>query len=793
MVCLVIAAALVVNGGTAASVEAAVRAKAEGRDVILRAPRTYLGEDVAGTLACLADGETPLAAKRRLERRLVDAGVDYETGVAEAGRNPPPFRRAARIVVAGSRPAGAGLAVEELPGDWTCVVTNRLAENGDGRVRTVFGRAYRCTFDLPFAVTDAVSRTEAEMVGRDLTWVPDLLDGADELIPLGVTSDRSGCPSGVLPQPDLTADVVVAGGGCAGSAAAIAAAREGRRVILCEFLHHLGGMGTSGGIGQYWQGRVCGFTAECDGRVRALGAVVQAVGKREAWRRMCRESGVVVLFGAKVTDAARVGGRIVSVGVMTDYGRLVLRARAFVDATGNADLVAAAGGETAFLDDGPLCVQGAGLAPRPLGVGFVNSDFDYVDTTEPSDVSRFLARGRLGAPDVWDVAQLVGARDRRRIVGDVTVTGEDIVRGRRFADVVCRTRSNFDSHGPVFGDLSLLSGGAKRRFYDGAIPYRALLPRGLANVIAPGLGMSANREAMPILRMQPDVQNAGYAAGLAAAFSLGTASGSFRDVDVAALQRRLVEKGVLSPDVLSWRDAPIRDEEVSAAVATLGDGYRGIAVVLSARDRALPLLRAAYAAQAAVGSDRALVYAHVLGVLGCSDGAPTLVRALDSDQGHPTIDGLWREGLHAYARRFEYRDSLVIALGRTRSARAEPVLRREAAGLDGASDYLHFRAVVNALENLGMSGELRAVARKPGVLGHVESGAAARRPLSGYSPKRHGVTDAEAGAMRELDVAAAIFRTTGDAELLRPWTDDGRGVFARYARNVISGQHEKRR
>ena len=46
---------------------------------------------------------------------------------------------------------------------------------------------------------------------------------------------------------------------------------------------------------------------------------------------------------------------------------------------------------------------------------------------------------------------------------------------------------------------------------DVSVPYRALLPAGLDGILVTGLGASAHRDAMPVIRMQPDIQNGGYA------------------------------------------------------------------------------------------------------------------------------------------------------------------------------------------------------------------------------------------------------------------------------------------
>ena len=791
---------VVIAGGTHRAVAAAEQCRREGRTVCVVAPRNYLGEDAAGTFACVANGLTPLQAKRRLDRRLLACGADFLTGTYVLGadsnevrcasscgafaltcgsfldcRAPAPragFSRAARIVVAGTAPSAPGMVVRLLPGDYTTVVTNRVKEDGDGRVHTVCGRAWLCEFNLPRPVMDAFGRTEAELLARERTWVPDLLDGADELIPLDAAAVT---PAGEAPV--RTADVVVVGGGVAGVPAAIAAARAGARTILVEALRQLGGTGTAGGIGQYWQGRRDGITAEYDRRIRELKPAVHGVGKREAWRRLAQEAGVTVLWGCAAYGVEMDGARIAAVDVATDYGPVRIAARTVVDATGNANVAAFAGAPTVFVEEGPLSVQGSGVAGRPLGVGYMNTDWGYVDETSARDRSRFLACGRLGAPEIWDVSQLVGSRERRRIVADVVLTDTDMATGRKFPDVVVRTRSNFDSHGPTVDDLGLIPEPGPW-LVEGVVPYRALLPRGVDNLLVAGLGLGATRDALPIVRMQPDVQNTGYAAGMAAALA-AQVGGDCRKVDVKGLQRRLVREGRLAEEALGWTDRAVSDAELARAVDTIADDYRGAARALAERTRAIPLLKAALAS--AEGTAAKFRYAHVLGVLGEADGADLLADWAEGRIAVPQPDLSKRP---AYARRFDYRSSILIALGRTRCPRAVDVLRRCVARLSPGTEFFAHRAVCWAAEATGSRelGELlrRKAAEAPPAV--VRDGV---RPRFGYSPRNHFMNEEEFASLKALDLAAAVYRLTGDDAFLRPWLDDARAVYRLQAERAL--------
>jgi hypothetical protein len=575
-------------------------------------------------------------------------------------------------------------------------------------------------------------------------------------------------------------DVVVIGGGTGGAPAGIGAARQGAKTLVIEYLYGLGGVGTQGAIANYYWGNRVGFTSTVlDGT-----ANWRIEPKMEWYRQELVDAGADVWFGSIGCGVYKQGNRVVGAVVATPFGRGVVMARTVIDATGNSDVAAAAGAECIYTDESEFGMQGTGLPGRRLGGRYNNTDFTIVDETDMVDVWRMLVFSKAKYSGAFDHGRLIDTRERRRIVGDFTISMTDELNERTYPDTVVRAYSNFDTHGYTIDPYFLVEHPEKKGIYVN-IPLRAMLPKGLEGIVVTGLGISSHRDAVPLIRMQPDIQNGGYAAGVAAAMAAQD-NVPIRQVDVKRLQEHLVEVGNLPESVLTDEDSyPLSDEAIAAAVAALPSGH-GAAVVGEWPDRSLPIVRKAF--EAADTPEDRLVYAKVLALLGSNLGLDVLIDKVAATE---QWDAGWNyRGMGQYGSALSPLDNVIVLIGLTREKTGLPVILEKVELLDASKEFSHHRAVGRALELIGDPQAAEPLARllqKPDMQGHVHTDidVAKDRGVGGGTNSEQTRRE----SLRELLLARALYRC-GDYDglgemILRRYTKDLRGHLARHAKSVL--------
>jgi len=392
-------------------------------------------------------------------------------------------------------------------------------------------------------------------------------------------------------------DVVVAGGGIAGVAAAVAAARAGASVCLLDKESALGGLATLGNV-VIW-------LPICDGRGRqvigGLGeellrlsvADLQAdnlparfIGIPKCWRpggdpeqrkkvRFCVDfnpssyllaleklvltAGVKLLYDTRVCAVRREHDRVTHLVVENKSGRQAVACRTVVDATGDADVCYLAGEATESLDSNVLCgwfylLKDGVPYLQPLSnryapdCGKAESEGPFLRGDDGDEVtahlvgSRDLLRRRLAewrakhpgsAIEPFLPATIACFRMTRRLVADFSLSERNM--HQWFDDAVGLT-GDWRKPGPVY-----------------ALPFRSL--RGVCNrnLLTAGRCLSADTTVWDVTRAIPTCAVTGEAAGTAAALAVRDVVGDVQALDVARLQARLREQHVLLDPALVLR------------------------------------------------------------------------------------------------------------------------------------------------------------------------------------------------------------------------------------------------
>ena len=376
-------------------------------------------------------------------------------------------------------------------------------------------------------------------------------------------------------------DVLVAGGGVAGIAAALAAARQGAKVCLIEKQFMLGGLGTAGLITIYLplcdgEGTQVSFgIAEellrlsiCHGYEKDYPAAWMDGGSEEekkkrrfqvrynpqlfaiAAEQLLLQEGVKILYGTSICSVSKEEDKITSVIIENKSGRSAIAVKSVVDATGDADVCMYAGEDTALYKSQNVLVswyyytgqKGYDLnmlgyieAPDELKsekdkeISLGRRHFQGVDGEEISEMMclshEALLKDVLKRREKDDtffpvtMATIPQLRMTRRVQGLYTMTLQDD--RAEFEDSVGMV-GNWRKRGPVY-----------------EVPFRCLHGNKVKNLITAGRCISANDPMWEIMRVIPVCAVTGEAAGVAAAMA-----NDFTSIDIAELQKRLKEQGV---------------------------------------------------------------------------------------------------------------------------------------------------------------------------------------------------------------------------------------------------------
>lgn len=417
-------------------------------------------------------------------------------------------------------------------------------------------------------------------------------------------------------------DVIVAGGGLSGAAAAVAAAREGLSVLLLEQYGFLGGMATAGLVNPFmpYTTWVAKWQYNWDEKVNQgiFGSIINSLSELGGLHknnrtfneellklildRMMKKFNIKVLFHSFVSGAKVQDNKLLSVSVTNKSGIKEYFAKYFVDATGDADLSALSGCEynVGRNEDGQcqpmtLCFRLANVDSTQFDLGKSRAEINklYSEFKEkgliknprenvlmfehmvesvvhfnstritgkmPMDAEELSEAEVLAREQVYELyrfmkenipgfqnSQLlmsgcqIGVRESRRIVGEVTITEDDLLNARKFHDSIARGTYPVDIHNPS-GSGTVLKDIPYGDYYT--IPYRALVPKGIDNLIVAGRPISSTHEAHSAYRIMPICTCIGEGAGTAASIAVKE-NIPFREVDYKKIQSLLSKYGAL--------------------------------------------------------------------------------------------------------------------------------------------------------------------------------------------------------------------------------------------------------
>lgn len=207
--------------------------------------------------------------------------------------------------------------------------------------------------------------------------------------------------------------------------------------------------------------------------------------------------------------------------------------------------------QTSALPDGmcKLLVDMAYGIDLTSGDDLTRAEID-IRTNQLPGILKFMRKYVPGFEDCLLIytASLMGTRESRRLDGEYVMTHEDIMTNAKFEDSIGRTGRAMNVHSTGGGKTNEISGGRKwteaPNPIGADIPYRALLPKEVSNLLVSGRCISVDRDALGSVRGEPVCMVTGEAAGAAAAMAskLGVDA---HHVPIAELQQLLKERNVV--------------------------------------------------------------------------------------------------------------------------------------------------------------------------------------------------------------------------------------------------------
>lgn len=378
-------------------------------------------------------------------------------------------------------------------------------------------------------------------------------------------------------------DIVFIGGGYAGTCGAISAARMGLKAALVQNRPVLGGNGSSE-VRVWAKGNTPGglypvgdIIRELEDHATASPGTYEEFEDEKKERIVRAEKNIVLFLGHHAFEVVKDGKRIQAVRALeTRTGRIrEFRAPYFCDTTGHGTIGMLAGAELTMIPDGRMGMsnmwrwentdQPQSFPDTPWALDLAEGEFPYprkfhaewfwesgYDKHPIQDlelIRDWNLRANFGAWNaiknkgaytrsdetglnhanaalVW-MAYVGGTRETQQLLGDVVLTQEDILSGRKFDDACVLSTWSIDLHYPQeqylgkYADNPFISraehGKGVDRLTGYPVPYRCFYSRNIENLFMAGRNVSVTHEALGTVRVMKTCGMMGVVVGKAAA------------------------------------------------------------------------------------------------------------------------------------------------------------------------------------------------------------------------------------------------------------------------------------
>lgn len=459
----------------------------------------------------------------------------------------------------------------------------------DGKVLDKEFGAEGAEWHWQYGGTVEVGGTQAALALHDLTGFEGRCDAILFTTEAGLTPLNTGEEMAVFrrrllglpeqPQDGGSFDLVVTGGGIAGTCAAVSAARLGLTVALAQDRPVLGGNNSSevrvwlgGELGKPPYPKLGEVVRELDQKKRAHYGPGNTADLYEDDKKLAvvrAEKNITLLLNHRVNRVEAEDRRIKAVTAqeVTTGKRVRVAGRWFADCTGDGTVGFLAGADHEATERGhmgasnlwnvrdtgkpaafPSCPWALDLSSKPfpgrrdgdiraLGAWYWESGFDHDPFEKGEYIRDWNLRAMYGA---WDclknvdgklpnhrlnwAAYIMGPRESRRLLGEVCLSKDDLVRKTVYPDGCVPASWSIDVHLPDKQYDKAFAGDAfiSKAFYTEYarpywIPYRCLYSRNVPNLFMAGRDISVTHEALGAVRVMRTCGMMGEVVGMAAA------------------------------------------------------------------------------------------------------------------------------------------------------------------------------------------------------------------------------------------------------------------------------------